>query len=175
MGRLETAAAPPVSTGSHDMRAAMLLTRTLVPLLCLAGVLSASAAAQSEKPAWQKIDADALVSGCWALSKEDRDSGVTQRMREGTARTLACLEAAIIRQGGEFFDPQVMGEAETRQVLDEISAPYGKLYWAMAAGHKGCIAGGCGTVQQVVPVLALARLFESVLRDLVAQRNRYEQ
>ncbi len=158
------------------MRAAMLLMRTLVPLLCLAGVLSAPAAAQSEKPAWQKIDADALVSGCWVLSKEDRDSGVTQRMREGTARTLACLEATIIRQGAGFFDPQVMGEAETRQVLDEISAPYGKLYWAMAAGHKGCIAGGgCGTVQQVVPVLALARLFESVLRDLVAQRNRYEQ
>jgi hypothetical protein len=121
------------------MHAAMLRKRTVVSFLCLVGALSAPAAAQGDKSAWQQIDADALVEGCWALSKEDRDSGVTQRMREGTSRTLDCLKDEIVRQGSEFFDPQVTGEAETRQILDEISTPYGKLYQGL---HRGRLRHG---------------------------------
>jgi hypothetical protein len=131
--------------------------------------------ARAQDQAFQPIDADALVGQCWALSKDDLDSGVTARMQEGTTRTLECFQQEITRQGAAFLTPQAMSEAEIGQTLDEINAAYGRLYWAMYNGHKGCAAGGCGTMHHVLPVLALANLHETILRDLVAQRNEYQE
>jgi hypothetical protein len=144
-------------------------------LVCLVTLTLGFSVAFAQDGGWQEIDADALVAQCWALSQEDRDSGITSRMQQGTTKTLECLKEEIIRQGTEFLGRQGMSEAEIGQTLEEISAPYGRLYWAMYNSHKGCEMGGCGTMYHVLPGLALANLHETILRDLVTQRNEYQE
>ncbi len=52
---------------------------------------------------FEPINAKAMIDTCWALSKEDRDSGVTGRMRSGSARTAGCLQNVIVEQASEMF------------------------------------------------------------------------
>ena len=156
--------------GMHEMTRGV-----LGRLLCLLALAITPTVASAQDQGWQAIDPDALIGQCWALSQADRDSGVTARMQQGTTTTLECLQTEIVRQGTAFLGRQGMSEAEIGQTLEEISASYGRLYWAMYNSHKGCEMGGCGTMYQVLPTLALANLFETILRDLIAQRNEYQE
>ncbi len=147
----------------------MRTTLIAAALLCL--VSAPATATGRSRP---EIDADALVARCREMSRQDMESGVTARMREGMANTVECLADEIVRHAGAFFDPRSMTEAEVRQALEDIGASYGKLYWVMYNAHRGC-EPGCGTMYHVVHMGALAGLYEEILRDLVRQRNEYRE
>lgn len=129
-------------------------------------------AAAGAAPAWTEIDAEALVAQCWAISQEDRDSGVTSRMRQGTANTIDCFAEEIVRHATAFF--RTRSEEQIRQLVEDIGMPYAEFYWVMYNENVGC-EPSCGTVYHVFHVGALSALFEDMLRKLISQRNFYER
>jgi hypothetical protein len=130
------------------------------------------AAAGAGTPGWTEIDPEALVALCWAVSQEDRDSGVTARMVQGTGDTIDCLEEEIVRHATEFLTTK--NEDEIREAVSAIKKSFAEFYWAMYNENKGCDPS-CGSIHHVSHVSALAALLEDILRDLFAQRNFYER
>ena len=143
----------------------MQLARWMACLQCLVPVAAGAAE-------WTDIDAEALVALCWAISEEDRGSGVTSRMRQGTADTIDCLEQEIVQHATAFF--RTRSEEQIRQLVTDIGGSYAQFYWVMYNENKACDPG-CGTVYHVVFIGEVAELLEDMLRDLVSQRNEYRR
>ncbi len=118
---------------------------------------------------FEPIDAEALIDACWAISREDRDSGVTARMRSGGLKTGLCLEDVIVSQAKEMFETDDLERIKVREKLDQLRNSYGGLYWSIYNEHNGC--SPCGTHGQVLHVLRYATLLESMIRDIVEERN----
>ena len=73
---------------------------------------------------FQPIDAKPLIDACWALSKEDRDSGVTGRMRSGSARSIGCLEGVIHDQAEALFDEETLDSLKLKEQLIKLRKGY---------------------------------------------------
>ena len=87
---------------------------------------------------FEPIDAEPLIDACMALSKEDRNSGVTTRMRSGSARSIACLEGVIRDQAEALFDEETLDSLKLKQQLARIAEGYQALYWAIYNKHRAC-------------------------------------
>ncbi len=136
----------------------------------LLAVLTAVPASAGGTEPFEPIDSEAMIEKCWALSKEDLNSGVTGRMRSGTMKTVRCMQNEIVEQAGEMFEPDVLSRQEVRDKLDKIRNGYGSLYWSIYNEHKRCGAE-CGTDRQVYHLGAYTALLEDIVRDMVRERN----
>jgi len=129
-------------------------------------------AAGAGAPDWVDIDAEPLIERCWAVSRDDRESGVTVRMGHGTADTIGCLESEIVRHATAFFATKNV--EEIRNLISNLDKSYAEFYWIMYNENKGCDPS-CGSIYHMIHVGALASLLEDILRDLVSQRNSYQK
>lgn len=145
----------------------MQLARWIACLLCFVPAVAGPAA-----PAWTEIDAEALIAQCFAISQEDWDSGVTSRMRQGTANTIYCIEEEIVRHATAFFATR--NEEEIRQLIADIGGSYAQFYWIMYNENKGCDPS-CGTVAHLFHLSAVSALLKDILRNLISQRNEYQR
>ena len=104
---------------------------------------------------FQPIDAKPLIDACWALSKEDRDSGVTGRMRSGSARSIGCLEGVIHDQAEALFDEETLDSLKLKEQLIKLRKGYQILYWALYNEHSACGLPrmACGTMYLAYPVI----------------------
>ena len=76
-------------------------------------------------------DAQTLIDACWEISRKDRESGVTGRMRSGAADTVGCLEEVVLDQLQPLFpDGKYMSRKQAQEHLDRIQIGVQKLYWS---------------------------------------------
>lgn len=119
---------------------------------------------------FEPINAKIFIEQCWALSKDDRDSGVTGRMRDGTMKTVRCMQGFIVDQAAEMFEPDTLSRQDVQGKLDNIRKNYGSLYWSIYNEHKRC-GVECGTDRDVYHLAAYTALLEDIIRDMVRERN----
>lgn len=143
--------------------------KLLFGMVLLALITHSAAEAGIDDP-FNPIDADALINGCVERWQADLDSGVTVRMRSGSAAIIDCYEDVIQNQAEEMFEPESLSRQELRSYLDDIKAGYQKLYWAIFNKHKKCDTL-CGTDKQVYHLGAHMALLERIIRDMAAERN----
>ena len=120
--------------------------------------------------AFESIDADALIERCWSISKEDLDSGVTARIRGGSARSAKCLQDVILDQVEVMFEPKTLTRKEASEKLQLISEGVQTLYWSIFNQHRKC-RRWCGTDRHVYHLAHYADLLEHMIRDMVRERN----
>lgn len=141
-----------------------------VTALCVVAAIPAKANGGPVGDSWEEINADALVAHCRAISRQDRDSGVTSRMRAGTLKTVECLKDEVVRQAAALIDPEVMDAVEIRETVESLSWSYMTLYWSVYNDRRVC-SPTCGTIYHTFHVGRAAGLFEEILRRIIAQRN----
>lgn len=120
--------------------------------------------------AFEPINADALIEKCWSISKEDLDSGVTARMRGGSARSAKCLQDVILDQVEVMFEPKTLTRKEASEKLQLISEGVQTLYWSIFNQHRKC-RRWCGTDRHVYHLAYYADLLEDMIRAMVHERN----
>lgn len=114
------------------------------------------------------LDAQKLIDACWAISQQDRDSGVTSRMRQGALNSVLCLEDVIADQAEAFKFPL----DDVRANLEKIRFGVGRLYWDIYNGHPGC-KPSCGTFFHVVHLPPIGDVLEEIIRTMISQRQQY--
>lgn len=145
------------------LRLALLLALLLIPTM---------ASANGGRRPWTEIDAQAAIERCWTVGQDKRDSGTTPVMREGTEETIECLEAEIMRHTSEFFIAKDAAEVQDR--LDTAHKSLRGLYWALYNNNQAC-SPSCGTMYYVLPASEIAGLWEDILRNIIRERNQYQQ
>jgi hypothetical protein len=141
-----------------------ILGLVLISLLVLAPGLSAPSAA------YEPVDAEKLIKGCWDISEEKRSSGATGTMRHGAAITLGCMEKVIVDQSKAIFDPKYMSPEKIQKHLDQIQIGTQKIYWALYNGHDRC-PEVCGTMNHLLHLPPNIDVLEQIIRDIARERN----
>lgn len=133
--------------------------------------LSPALAADSvdREAVFEAIDAQELIDHCWEISFELR-SGGTRSTRHGFVETLTCLRKAIVEQTIPMFEPDSWSPAYAEWLLIKMADPYAEFFDRLYNTHKHCF---CGTMYYNIDLWAIAHLYETVLRDVVDERNRY--
>ena len=149
-------------------RSLLIMIRYLLPVWLLIGWPVNTYSGGTE--AFNPIDADALIEKCWSISKEDIESGVTARMRGGSARSAKCLQDVILDQVEVMFDPKTLTRKEAFEKLQLISEGVQTLYWSIFNQHRKC-RRWCGTDRHVYHLAHYADLLEHMIRDMVRERN----
>ena len=118
------------------------------------------------------LDAEALIKACWDISLEKRSSGNTELHREGALDTALCLEEVILDQSEALIYPGYLSREDIKAKLKQIRMAYGGLYWGMFMENFACDPT-CGTMYSNAHNIEVAKLWEKVVRDMVAQRKEY--
>jgi hypothetical protein len=139
--------------------------------LAMLSLSTAPTLAGGDEP-FDPIDAQKLIDACWAISKEKRDSGVTGKMREGSAITAGCFHQVIIEQAEAIFEPEYLEKVQIEKRLDQLADAYQGIYWSLYNEHRGC-GISCGTMYHVFHLGAYTGLLQKMIRDMVSQRNKY--
>ena len=114
-------------------------------------------------------EAQRVIDGCWAISQEDRESGVTVTMANGTYRTIKCMERAVLDLTEPMFDPNDVPREKISGWLDELGA-LRAFYSALYEKNISCVSH-CGTIQLTRYAIPHAQLLESMIRDILATRE----
>ena len=136
--------------------------------LALLAVIGFGDFARAHQP--RSVDPEKMIKACWKISEKARDSGVTGRMRLGAAKSVGCLEKAIIGEVKIMYAPDALSAAQAQKYLDQISIGVQKLYWDIYNGHKAC---PCGTQYHLFHLAEHARILESIIRVMAHQRNEF--
>lgn len=124
----------------------------------------------AEQKAQQAIDA------CRELSEEDRNSGVTSRMRLGAQESSKCVKDHILELSRNVLfkdDPDTQREVE--ESLQKINDGVGRLYWLLHNEHQACRGGfGCGTMYTSFHNSAKAEYMETILQDFYQKIAEYD-
>jgi hypothetical protein len=118
---------------------------------------------------FRQIDAEEMIDHCWDISLALR-SGSTASARRGFVESVACLRKTIVEQALPMFEPGVLTPAYAEWLLIRMADPYAEFFDNLYNSHKHCF---CGTMMTSIDLWAVSRLYEQVLRDVVAQRNAY--
>ncbi len=117
------------------------------------------------------IDAQALIDACWAISLEDRSSGVTARHREGALNSALCLEEVILDQVDVLFpDGEYLSREQAAEKLERLRFAAGSLYWSIYNENIACDPS-CGTMWHPMHLASHAQILEQMIRDIAYVRN----
>ncbi len=131
-------------------------------------------AAGSGRADEEGIDAQALIDACWAISLEDRSSGVTAQMRRGALKSVLCLEEVILDQVEILFpDGEYLSREQAAEKLEQLRFAAGSLYWSIYNENIACDPS-CGTYWHDLHLHGNAHILEHMLREVVRVRNMYE-
>lgn len=118
--------------------------------------------------------AQKVIDACRAISQEDRGSGVTSRMREGTLNTALCMEEHIIMLAKtELFKESPEISEKIEQGLEDLRFAYGRFYWDLYNNTDACMPL-CGTFHHVRHSGKYALLLEGILFDCYQEIEIYK-
>jgi hypothetical protein len=120
--------------------------------------------------AFEPIDAQELIDHCWEISYELR-LGSTRSTRHGFIETLTCLRKTIVEQTIPMFEPDSWSPAYAEWLLIKMAEPYAEFFDRLYNDHKHCF---CGTQYHNIDLWAVSNLYETVLRDVIDERNKYQ-
>ncbi len=125
-------------------------------------------AAKEETPLQAAVrhDAQKIIDACWAISLEDRDSGVTARMKSGTYRTIDCLTTQISSISKDYIKNSDNRTEFLRELQVYTSSGY-TLYNHIFLSHSGCQP--CGSFYNVAYTAHVANLLEQIIYTMFAQ------
>lgn len=139
------------------------------PLVACAQEYDADAETVAMKKAQQIIDA------CWAESQDDRDSGVTLRMRQGTTDSVHCMRDHILSLSkNTLFKNNPDMQTEIEESLNAVISDVGRLYWNLNNSHDVCTESPCGTMYTLFHNESVAKVMENILRDFYQKIAEYE-
>lgn len=144
----------------------------IIPAILISLVLSIHAAKAEDLQGKQepyKVAAQRMIDKCWSISKEDRDSGVTERMREGSQNTTTCFEDHIIELSKTYLYPNNPEQiAQLQKDLDDIGRGYYGFYWGLFNEIEPC-RGHCGTMNHIFADGRYAHLLEDMVKSIYLQ------
>ncbi len=144
----------------------------LTVLLCATS--SSLSYASDEGRELAKEKAQKAIDACWAISQEDRDSGVTGRMRSGALDSALCMEEhTLMLSETVLFKNNKQAQAEVKESLEKITDGTGRLYWLLHNSHDGC-GGACGSMYQILHNSQVAKEMEEVVRDFYIKIEDYK-
>ena len=117
-------------------------------------------------------NAEDLIKQCWKISKEKRDSGITAEMRKGALDSALCLKQEVATQATALIQKTSITKEELSELLDNLNAAYGRLYWLMFNENKAC-RPSCGTMNHPLHNAYVARAYELILKDLIRLRKEH--
>lgn len=146
----------------------------LIAALFLNACAHSSAAPEHDFHARAQSDAQTIIDACWAISQDDRDSGVTSRMREGGLNTALCMEHAFLDLISKHMNKDD-AEAQKRYAdnIETLRMSYGRIIWDLYNDHDGCDPM-CGTMFHVFHNGVYAHLLEDLLLQTSQQIVDYE-
>ena len=113
-------------------------------------------------------DAETLIKACKIASREDRESGVTARMRYAANRNVKCLQKHITAQTAILvYAPVAKNVPELIQNIERDSR---KLFSAIFTESNACNYS-CGTMATVSLISHVVWIHEHILRTVIAQRK----
>lgn len=107
-----------------------------------------------------------IIDTCWALSKKDRDSGITSRMMNGSYKTVNCLHKEIVRLSKPFFNKETDHQKFITELETSIENAY-SLNWLLFNG--GCYQAPCPTMFRASHISSVAHMLEDILNLLFSQ------
>ncbi|MAO93522.1 MAG: hypothetical protein CMM81_18520 [Rhodospirillales bacterium] len=119
------------------------------------------------------LTADEIIEHCWAISLELRSKPNTEAIRAGHLDTALCLENAIIDYASDFIDPNSMTRSEIEGKMNQTRYAIGGLYWSLYNEHRACSFPSCGHFFQSFHNNMLSKVYEEVLKRVMAQREDY--
>lgn len=131
-------------------------------------------------PAHSKLyDSDAaqehaqnIIDACWAISKKDRESGVTSRMMKGSYETTNCLQKEIKRLSKKNFNE----ENDHKDFINELNTYVENAYsinWLLYNGS--CSQIPCPTMFHPMHISATAHNLQSILKTMLTQAKYHEK
>lgn len=124
---------------------------------------------------WVQLDADAIINNCWQISEEERDSGITNRIRNGTINSATCIRKQIVNNASTLFHDSTYSKEDIDQHMELLNEGIGKFYWNLNNENIDCNGpSGCGTIYHVFHANKIARVYEKILRDVISKRNELE-
>ena len=108
-------------------------------------------------------DPQAIIDACWAVSKEDRESPVSERWRDGHLKTALCLENKII----DLLDTADVGKSfltreQAREELKNLRFSAGRLYWMIYNDNDHC-GLSCGTIWHSQHLTEVSKIYEQMI------------
>lgn len=120
--------------------------------------------------------AQEAIDACWAISLEDRNSGVTSRMRQGTLESALCMKEHIIYLSENvLFKDQPEVQSEVKDSLENIKKGTGRLYWHLHNSHEYCGLSPCGTMYTMFHNSQFAEQMENIIYDFYQKISYYNQ
>ncbi len=143
------------------------MRRVLLLLLLPIVATLPSPTAANGLPAPDLPDPQAVIDACWAVSKEDRESPVTERWRNGHLKTALCLENKII----DLLDTADVGKSfltreQAREELKNLRFSAGRLYWMIYNDNDHC-GLSCGTIWHSQHLTEVSKIYEQMICTLV--------
>ncbi len=110
--------------------------------------------------------ADKKAAECMELSREERDSGVTARMRSGMQKSVICLKAAILQRAEDAPLKKQDKVARLSKAIDVWEEQDAEILWMMHNERDDCSAGMCGTMYQVTYLGDHYAMLTQMLRNI---------
>ncbi len=144
----------------------------VILLLVLIVVIAGPAQAQRKGPLKFKINPEVVIGQCWDISEERRASAAVEDRLVGYSLTARCLEEAVVANASMIMRGNEYTVGALQEKMRSLGNLYGGLYTDFTTRNRRC-SPSCEDWTQIMPLRALARLYEDMLRDIVAKRNRY--
>ncbi len=120
--------------------------------------------------------AQKAIDQCWAISQDDKNSGVTARMRDGGIKTAMCLKEHILKLSAQvLFKKDAARQKEVADELQQIYESTGRMYWLLNNEHDACTIEFCGTMYTIFHADQMAVTMENILRDFYLKIAEYER
>ena len=140
-------------------------------MIAFAGFAWASTASASELAGGREEipEAQALIDACWDISLEKRSKD-NASAREGFLDTVLCLEEVILDQVEILFEDDVLTREQAKKELRILRFAAGGLYWKIYNENRGCF---CGTMYYAHHLWENAQILESMIKEMIRQREKY--
>ncbi len=118
-------------------------------------------------PAPDLPDPQAVIDACWAVSKEDRESPVTERWRDGHLKTALCLENKIFDlldtlRFGEFTINREESERDLKKARNALGMIYSMIYF-----DSDYCAPNCAPDTPGPDLIRQTALYEQLVRTMI--------
>lgn len=148
------------------------VSRSICLALTFAMILLPGVAQADGVEPFEPIDAQKLIDDCWAISREQRDSGVNEQIRKGKIEAVKCLKKAILNQETALTERLIPLEIKNGEDPEEIRQIWEEHLSTIA--KEGSCYPSCSPIEESNSLDSDARIGEAMIRDFVAERNLYK-
>ncbi|MBX3453907.1 hypothetical protein [Ferrovibrio sp.] len=141
-------------------------------VMLAAGALSAQVKPGRVTGPAANIDPESLINSCVNKYRQELDSGVTGRMRAGSADIIDCLNALILDQVRATMPNPNEAAQRYQAYLQQLSHSHQRIWWEFYNENTFCQTNRCGTDLHVFHLGQHIGLLKDILRGIITHRQR---